>query len=219
MEYFRRSQTCHTLKDLEANLPTAANVNKMQVKDMIKELTDESKVKVEKIGSGNWYWCWAGEELREKQDTLAQLEYGNTPKSGLMLTHWHRAEKSKLEASNALQEQQIKELKCRRATADDNAEHQELLERVRILETEVNALTIEEQARQTAILGRVEQIMAETDTLKQQAVRDTDNIYAVEFHFLANIMGGDRQKMELLRRECYGAYYVEDEGLPDIDAL
>ena len=46
----------------------------MGVKDLIKELTDESKVKVEKIGSGNWYWCWAGEEANEKRNIIRQLE-------------------------------------------------------------------------------------------------------------------------------------------------
>ena len=46
----------------------------MQIKDLITELTDENKVKVEKIGSGNWYWCWAGEEARDKKNMVAQLE-------------------------------------------------------------------------------------------------------------------------------------------------
>ena len=56
-------------------MPTVANVHKMVVKDLIKDLTDESKVKVEKIGSGNWYWCFAGEEMEEKQKVLEQLQY------------------------------------------------------------------------------------------------------------------------------------------------
>jgi hypothetical protein len=74
LRYFRQSGTCHTLKDLESALPSAASVHKMQIKDLIKELTDEDKVKVEKIGSGNWYWCWAGEEARDKKNVVAQLE-------------------------------------------------------------------------------------------------------------------------------------------------
>ena len=48
----------------------------MAVKDLIKDLTDENKIKVEKIGSGNWYWCWAGEEMEEKQKILERLKYG-----------------------------------------------------------------------------------------------------------------------------------------------
>ncbi len=74
MTWFRNSRTCHTLKDLESELPKVASINKMLVKDVIKELTDENKVRVEKIGSGNWYWCWAGEEAQEKKNVVAQLE-------------------------------------------------------------------------------------------------------------------------------------------------
>ena len=74
LAYFYDSRTCHTLKDLENAIPTATKVNKMQVKDLIKELTDSSQVKVEKIGSGNWYWAWAGEEATEKKTAIAQLE-------------------------------------------------------------------------------------------------------------------------------------------------
>ena len=74
LTWFRNSRTCHTLKDLEIELPKVASINKMLVKDVMKELTDENKVRVEKIGSGNWYWCWAGEEAREKKNIVAQLE-------------------------------------------------------------------------------------------------------------------------------------------------
>ena len=55
LTWFRDSQTCHPLKDLEAPLAKAASIGKMQVKDFLKELTDENKVRVEKIGSVNWY--------------------------------------------------------------------------------------------------------------------------------------------------------------------
>ena len=76
LAFFRKSSTCHTLKDLEKDVPKACSgLNSMAVKDLIKELTDENKVRVEKIGSGNWYWCWAGEEARERKNQIALLEY------------------------------------------------------------------------------------------------------------------------------------------------
>jgi hypothetical protein len=67
---FRDSRTCHPLKDLEALLAKAASINKMQVKDFLKELTDENEARAEKIGSVNWYWCWAGEEGRRREDVV-----------------------------------------------------------------------------------------------------------------------------------------------------
>jgi hypothetical protein len=59
---FRDSRTCHPLKGLGAPLAEAASVNKMQVNDFLEELRDENKVRVEKIGSVNWYWYlgWGG---------------------------------------------------------------------------------------------------------------------------------------------------------------
>lgn len=39
----------------------------MQVKDYLQSLQDENKIRVEKIGSGNWYWAFAGEDKRNKQ--------------------------------------------------------------------------------------------------------------------------------------------------------
>jgi len=79
LDYLRQSATCHTLKELEKELPAAALITSMVVKDMIRELTDENKVKVEKIGSGNWYWSWASDEARERKKTIALLEYSLTP--------------------------------------------------------------------------------------------------------------------------------------------
>ena len=76
LAFFRKSRTCHTLKDLEKDIPKACSgLNSMAVKDLVKELTDENKVRVEKIGSGNWYWCWAGEEAKERKNQIAMLEY------------------------------------------------------------------------------------------------------------------------------------------------
>lgn len=75
LTWFRNSRTCHTQKDLEDKLPKVASINKMIVKDVIKELMDESKIRMEKIGSMNWFWCWAGEEAKEKNRVIGQLEY------------------------------------------------------------------------------------------------------------------------------------------------
>jgi Mnd1 HTH domain len=62
------------LKELEKALPSVASINGMAVKDFIKELTDEDRIHVEKIGSGNWYWCWADEDGKRKRDMADKLE-------------------------------------------------------------------------------------------------------------------------------------------------
>jgi len=51
-------------------LPAAAGISGMQVKDYLTALVDENKIRVEKIGSGNWYWCFRGDEKRQKEVEL-----------------------------------------------------------------------------------------------------------------------------------------------------
>lgn len=58
-------------------------MSSMQVKDQVQALCDEGLVRVEKIGSGNWYWAFGSDERRGREEMLASL----------------RAEESKLEES------------------------------------------------------------------------------------------------------------------------
>ncbi len=46
----------------------------MQVKDYLTALVDDNKVRVEKIGSGNWYWCFRGDEKKLKEGEV--LKWG-----------------------------------------------------------------------------------------------------------------------------------------------
>jgi hypothetical protein len=49
----------------------------MQVKDYLQSLADDNKIRVEKIGSGNWYWSFPSDEKKAKETALekAQEEY------------------------------------------------------------------------------------------------------------------------------------------------
>ena len=55
-------------------LPAVASINGMQVKEYVQALIDDNKLRVEKIGSGNWYWCFGSEEKREKEKVKVQLD-------------------------------------------------------------------------------------------------------------------------------------------------
>lgn len=46
----------------------------MVVKDFLTALTDEGLVRVEKIGSGNWYWSFPSDAKHAKARLLAQFE-------------------------------------------------------------------------------------------------------------------------------------------------
>jgi hypothetical protein len=49
----------------------------MQVKDYLQALSDDNKIRVEKIGSGNWYWSFPSDEKIAKEAALekAQEDY------------------------------------------------------------------------------------------------------------------------------------------------
>ncbi|KAF3928818.1 hypothetical protein AA313_de0200641 [Arthrobotrys entomopaga] len=74
--YFINHQpiTAHSIKDLEKALPTATGISGMQVKDYLTALVDDNKIRVEKIGSGNWYWCFKGDEKKQKENQVKEWE-------------------------------------------------------------------------------------------------------------------------------------------------
>ena len=226
LAYFRRSRTCHTLKELEKALPPVASINSMTVKDVIKELTDENKVRVEKIGSGNWYWCWAGEEARQKKNVIAQLEsvrpYPHLPIIGFpisaILSRQIRAEKTKIETSIAESQERLDRVSEEQSAVQADPERQQLQQQLGPLEAEVKALTTEKEEWENAIAGGVEGMQADIEILKRETADATDNILILEA-YITKLAGGDRQTLEAIRQECYGGLYVEGEGLAEIEGL
>jgi hypothetical protein len=46
----------------------------MHVKDYLQVLADDNKIRVEKIGSGNWYWSFPSDEKRAKDAALEKAQ-------------------------------------------------------------------------------------------------------------------------------------------------
>ncbi|KAF5014954.1 hypothetical protein F66182_13882, partial [Fusarium sp. NRRL 66182] len=59
--------------DLEKMLPSIASINGIQVKDFITGLLNDSKIRMEKIGSNNWYWSFSSDEKRERENVQERL--------------------------------------------------------------------------------------------------------------------------------------------------
>ena len=218
LRYFQRSGTCHTLKDLENALPSAASIHKMQVKDLIKELTDENQVKVEKIGSGTWYWCWAGEEARDKRNMVAQLQYVLSDKTDYMPADivLFRVDKSKIDESSAALSDRVERLLETQRDAESNTTHQEYLKQLGPLEDEVRKLAGEKDSWENAVAGGVEGLRADIAKLREETSLLVDNIDTIESQ-LQTIFNGETLPMDQIRRSCYGALYIEGEGLPEIE--
>ncbi|EHL00360.1 putative Meiotic coiled-coil protein 7 [Glarea lozoyensis 74030] len=74
LDFFRTTTSVYTLRELEKCLPGVAGINGMQVKEYLQALSDENLIRVEKIGSGNWYWCFVSEERKRREGVLKGLK-------------------------------------------------------------------------------------------------------------------------------------------------
>ncbi|KAL4941845.1 hypothetical protein BDV06DRAFT_193705 [Aspergillus oleicola] len=206
VSHLRSTRTCHTLKDLEKMLPSVASINGIQVKDYIQELTDDGKIRVEKIGSGNWYWCFGGDEKKERERQLTQLRKD----VDRVRTSCKRAQ-----ADMAVRKQ-ARDQEVELGGAAGEEEWERLMERKRALELERNRLQAEWMAVSTTGEGKgVGQMREEIDECRERAQTWTDNIYVLE-EYVRKLTGGDREVMQAVQRECYGDEYVEGEGLREL---
>lgn len=202
MAHLRASGTCHTLKELEKALPSVVSINSIQVKEYIQALTDDNRIRVEKIGSGNWYWIFSSDERIQLERQLARVK-----------TEVEQARKSRTDASEALATETT-----RREKESDSASESEriaLQEQRAELQAAVERLQAAAQPGVDSACSKgVQQLRAELAGFRQQALQWTDNIYILE-EYLSRLAGGDREIISAVQRDCYGDEYV-DGGLREL---
>lgn len=168
----------------------------MQVKDFLQALSDEGQIRVEKIGSGNWYWSFASEAKKECTDTMTKL----------------REEKEKVDVSLKEMESKVKEANALRG---EDPDREGLIEKRLELEHGVEVLRKELEGYKDGDPGEVERRRKEIKSYQMKAERWTDNIGILEGQMLS-CLGGDREKLDGIKREVYGDEYVEGEGLREL---
>jgi Mnd1 HTH domain len=203
LEYFRESMSVFTLKELEKILPAVASINAMQVKDVLQGLQDENLICVEKIGSGNWYWCFTSDAKKLKENTINTL----------------KTEESKLVASIAETERQIEEEMGKRE--DDNEmlesngmDRKALLEAHNALLKEAELLDKELASYSDSDPAEVQSKMEEVKKLKASAIKWTDNIESLEC-MLLDLIKDRNQTAEVMQTAC-GDEYIQGEGLKEL---
>lgn len=195
LNYLRSSLTVHSIKDLEKALPSVASINAMQVKDYLQALSDESQIRVEKIGSGNWYWSFVSEERQTRETSIAALEAG-----------YH-----KIQASvQALQGEIDTAMANGQGEVDANLQngYNELEAEVEILEKVLKGY---KDADPIEVIKKKNEV----ELFKAKANRWTDNILCLE-DYANELTGGDRSALESIRAQLYGDEYIEGEGLKDL---
>jgi len=186
-------------------LPAVASINGMQVKEYVQGLIDDGQLRVEKIGSGNWYWCFGSEEKREKEKVKVQLE----------------KEIGRMQKVTKDLEKELERIQAETAAAGADAAEEEETERKTLttvkgeLSIEVQRLKKDEDALLAAGAGGLERKKEEIKLWKQDAYIWTDNISILE-QYLNRLAGGDRNTVEAVLKDCYGDEYVEGEGLREL---
>lgn len=180
----------------------------MQVKEYIQALLDEGKLRVEKIGSGNWYWIFGSDEKLERERMVGRVK-----------TEVEKTRKSCADAQAALAAETA--LRQREEPDEEGEDHagresrRNSLMATRIaLEAEVGRLQAAEMQRNNGSNKGVTQIRQELGGLQQQAQQWTDNIYILE-GYVRQLAGGDQEVVTAVVRECFGDEYV-DGGLREL---
>ena len=171
----------------------------MQVKEYLQALSDDGKIHVEKIGSGNWYWSFASEETARRTTELAKL----------------KAEMEVVTKAVGELEEKVAAARAERADGEAEGEREMLLSKQDVLGEEVGTLKKELASYANADPGEVKRKVNEAEMFKAAAERWTDNVLSLE-GYLSKMLGGDKQAMDELRRECYGAEFVEGEALAEL---
>ena len=168
----------------------------MQVKDYLQALSDEGKIRVEKIGSGNWYWSFLSEGKADRDNIL----------NGLM------AEKEKVDVAAESLKTQVEAANTTRG-AD---EERDGIVKINVdLEEELTLLRKELETYKDGDPREVERRKKEVEGFKAKAERWTDNIGILEGR-LKEMIGGNEEHFAVVQRELYGNEYIEGEGLKEL---
>lgn len=167
--------------------------------DYLQSLSDENKINVEKIGSGNWYWSFVSQDTKTRQKALedAQAAY------------------NKADAVNEDLKQKLAEAQAQRADEedmlDDGGESREELTATKVeLESEVKLLRKELAAYSDDDPTELERKKKETQGFKADAEQYSEEIYSMEGWF--KNAGTDEESMNMLRMSMYGDEFDAEEG-------
>lgn len=205
LAWIQKSGVAHNIKDLEKALPSVASINGMQVKDYLQALSDDNKIHVEKIGSGNWYWSFPSEERKAKERTLEKAK-----------KEWDQAGAVIADLQAKVDEASAARGEGEERRDDEGCDRQSLLEEHAEAAKEVERLKKELAEYREKDPVEVEKRKKEALELKEKAGRWTDQVLDMEGWLKAQL-GMDRETLILFKREMYGDEFdEEEEGLKEV---
>lgn len=171
----------------------------MQSKDYLQNLIDEGKVKTEKIGAGNWYWSFAGNEQAALQLSLDKA------------TEDHRKATLEIENLRAKLQEAVQAKADDEEVVDDGGMNRQTAMEVQAkLVGEVKDLQREIDLYRDMDPAVLEERKNELRMIKHKLETMTDNVYALEGEFKKNVYGRKEQQDAL--KQWYGQEWSEDDG-------
>jgi hypothetical protein len=182
-------------------VPSIASINGMQVKEYIQALTDENQIRVEKIGSGNWYWCFMSDEKLKKEQALSRA----------------KDERDKVFASvDDLQTKVDEAVAAREEGEDDDMLMESHMDRKTLISTN-EILTKDLEVLRNEIASYSENDPVEVEKKKEQmakfkaeAEKWTDQIQSMEAWMKR--AGVDKDVLLGMKRHMYGDEFGDEEG-------
>ncbi|CAD6504094.1 BgTH12-05831 [Blumeria graminis f. sp. triticale] len=208
----RNTMQVFTLKELEKILQTVASINPMQTKDYLQALQDENLIRVEKIGSGNWYWSFTSDAKKNRDKLMRNLQAEQNRLTELIaLTERgtnEEIERRRTDVEEAVTPSDIKEENSNINPSDSYLQiHEALMSESEILDKD---LACYGESDPTTIAHKVE----EATRSKESALLWTENIEALA-GFLAARVSDRTQLAEVMQAAC-GEEYIIGEGLLEL---
>lgn len=155
-------------------------------------------IRVEKIGSGNWYWSFASQDKKNKQDTLANMQTENAKLGEIVQDLRQKI------AENAAQKEEEEEMQ------DAGAEsREEVTAKKAVLEADLMSLHKELESYKDNDPVELERKRKEAKSMAMEVEQVTDDIYSLEKWFKDN-SGGD-EGLAAFRMGVYGTEWDTEE--------
>ncbi|TLD39202.1 meiotic nuclear division protein 1 [Venturia nashicola] len=201
VQWIQKSGTVHSFKDLEKALPGVASINGMQVKEYIQAITDENLIRVEKIGSGNWYWSFLSDEKIRKEQALEKA-LADKEKAAVTVTELQL----KVDEAGAEREDDEDDM-----LMEGGGDRKTMTLKHAELEKDLAKLRVELAAYKDNDPMEVENQRKAIVKDKLEVERYTEQIQAMEGWFKKQV-GGDKEQMKVMKKEWYGDEYDEEEA-------
>lgn len=161
-------------------------------------MTDENIVRVEKIGSSNWYWSFTSDAKKQKTNVLTGL---SDEEENLRRT----IESTKGDI--------IRETAARKDVSDGKLGRKDLLQVQASLNGDINMLAKQLEEYEGNDPAEVMRKTAETKYFRESAERWTDNLESIESYLIKRT--GDKTQIRKMMEGFCNSEYVAGEGFRD----